>query len=231
MATSVELLWGTGDRPTRGPKPGLSLDGIVRAAIDLADSEGLAAVSMQRVAAGFGFTTMSLYRYVPGKNELIDLMVDTAIGPAPALSEIPGGWRPQLREWARLTWAAFARHPWFLAAATGRVMGPLQLGWLEAAIGALVPSGLRGQELMDAVLTVNGHLRALAPFHASGPDQIDGEGWSAAILGLITGHRDRFPALVAAIGDGAFGPPAGEGYEYGLELILDGIQSRVGGAG
>jgi AcrR family transcriptional regulator len=186
---------------------------------------------MQRVAAEFGFTTMSLYRYLPGKNELIDLMVDTAIGPPPALREIPGGWRPRLREWARLTWVSFVAHPWFLAAATGRVMGPNQLGWLEAAVGALAPSGLRGQQLMDAVLVVNGHIRSMAPFHATGPDQIDGDEWSTAILGLITGHRDRFPALIAAIGDGAFGPEDGDGYEFGLERILDGIGSFVGGAG
>src|SRR6266496_4469960 len=108
MATKVssaELLWGQRERPSRGPKPGLSLDGIVRAAIKIADAEGLDAVSMQRVAAEFGFATMSLYRYVPGKSELIDLMIDTAIGPPPDLSVIPGGWRPKLTVWARHTWA------------------------------------------------------------------------------------------------------------------------------
>ena len=73
---SVELLWGQPERPNRGPKPGLSVERIVRVAIEIADAEGLPAVSMQRVASEFGFTTMSLYRYVPGKNELIDLMIE-----------------------------------------------------------------------------------------------------------------------------------------------------------
>src|SRR5689334_22149881 len=80
-ARTADLLWGPRERPSRGPKPGLTRDGIVRAAIGVADAEGLAAVSMQRVAAEVGFTTMALYRYVPGKNELVALMVDSAVGP------------------------------------------------------------------------------------------------------------------------------------------------------
>src|SRR5438105_13318066 len=113
LTASVELLWGPGKRPSRGPKPGLSLERIVLAAIAIADAEGLSAVSMQRVAAECGFTTMSLYRYVPSKNELLDLMIDTAVGQPPKLHEIPGGWRPKLAEWAWQTWSGFHQHPWF----------------------------------------------------------------------------------------------------------------------
>lgn len=80
QAGCVEVLWGPGPRPTRGPKPALSLERIARAGIEAADSDGLAAISMQRVAERLGFTKMSLYRYVPGKAELIALMTDTAIG-------------------------------------------------------------------------------------------------------------------------------------------------------
>ncbi|MEV6522678.1 TetR/AcrR family transcriptional regulator C-terminal domain-containing protein [Longispora sp. NPDC051575] len=82
---TAELLWGPGPRPSRGPKPGLTLERIVAAAIAIADAEGLAAVSMQRVAGDLDFTKMSLYRYVPGKAELTALMVDAAMGPPPDL--------------------------------------------------------------------------------------------------------------------------------------------------
>jgi AcrR family transcriptional regulator len=228
MATkvsSVELLWGQRERPSRGPKPGLSLDGIVRAAIAIADAEGLAAVSMQRVAGEFGFTTMSLYRYVPGKSELIDLMIDTAIGSPPDLSAIPGGWRPRLAEWARQTWTFFQQHPWFLAAAMRRIMGPNQLGWLEQAVAALSGYGLVGQELLEAVLVVNGHVRSMAPFAAAQPET---DAWGEAIGALLAAHSDRFPALSAAIADGAFAPDGeDDALEFGLQRVLDGIEVLI----
>ena len=111
---SLELLWGARKRPSRGPKPGLSLDQIVRAAIELADGEGLSALSMQRVAGKLGFTTMSLYRYVPSKAELLDLMLDTVAGELPLVDDVPGGWRAKLEAAALADWALYHRHPWFL---------------------------------------------------------------------------------------------------------------------
>lgn len=229
MATkvsSVELLWGQQERPSRGPKPGLSLDGIVRAAIAIADAEGIEAVSMQRVAGQFGFTTMSLYRYVPGKAELIDLMIDTAVGPPPDLSAISGGWRPKLAEWARLTWAVFQEHPWFLGAAIQGVMGPRQLSWLEEAVAALSGNGLIGQELLEAVLVVNGHVRSMAQF--AGRSKAADEAWTASIGTALTENADRFPALTAAVADGAFAEDdESDSLEFGLERVLDGIEVLI----
>src|SRR5689334_25423292 len=76
----MQLLWGTREPPTRGPKPGLELGGIVAAAIKLADAQGLGELSMRKVAQELGVGTMSLYRYVPGKAELLDLMLDAVYG-------------------------------------------------------------------------------------------------------------------------------------------------------
>jgi len=83
--TALDLLWGTRDRPRRGPRPSLSLDRIVAEAISLADAEGLANLSMQHLAERLGCAKMALYRYVPGKSELVALMVDTALGDPPQL--------------------------------------------------------------------------------------------------------------------------------------------------
>jgi AcrR family transcriptional regulator len=219
--SSLELLWGEQEPPSRGPKPGLSLDGIVAAAIRIATTDGLGAVSMQRVASEFGFTTMSLYRYVPGKSELIDLMIDTAAGPPPDLAAIPGGWRPRLATWARLTREFFAQHQWFLPAALTRVMGPNQVGWLESAVAALAETGLTGPERVGAALVVNGHVRSMAPFNGAG-------GEFASTMGeLFARHGARFPALVAAIADGAFADSDDEDFEFGLERVLDGIEVLV----
>src|SRR5690606_22218840 len=119
---AVALLWPDQARPKRGPKPRISLDLIVDGAIELADREGLDAVSMQRIADGLGVTKMSLYRYAPGKAELLALMLDRAFGPAPELAapELAGdqlageasGWRQGLRSWALAMHAALAAHPW-----------------------------------------------------------------------------------------------------------------------
>jgi AcrR family transcriptional regulator len=226
---SMELLWGRAERPTRGPKPNLSRERIVEAAIALADAEGMGAVSMQRVAAEFGFTTMSLYRYVPGKTELLDLMIDTVVGPPPDLAAIPGGWRPKLAEWARATYAGFQAHPWFLGAAMGRLMGPNQVGWLECAVAAMADTPLRGQEMIDAVLTVNGYVRSLAPFGSpTGPvaGGLTVEDFSAGMLRLMLDNADRFPALNQAIAEGAFGADDND-IEFGLQRILDGIEAYI----
>ena len=73
------LLWGRRERPTRGPKPALDIERIVRAGVEVADAEGLEALSMRKVAGRLGVGTMSLYRYVPSKQELLDLMFDATL--------------------------------------------------------------------------------------------------------------------------------------------------------
>src|SRR4051794_8780616 len=109
---TVEFLWHGRSRPTRGPKPALTLDRITDAAIAVADAEGLATLSMQRVAAELGYTKMSLYRYLPGRAELIAAMVERGIGPPPGLTA--AGWREALTEWAEALLTRFTGHAWAL---------------------------------------------------------------------------------------------------------------------
>src|SRR2546430_15912316 len=106
QAGTVELLWGLRERPTRGPKPALSIERIAAAAVAVADVEGMAAVSMQRVASELDFTKMSLYRYVTGKDELIAAMIEAAGGGPPDPSEGPGGWGGGVGGDGRRLWAA-----------------------------------------------------------------------------------------------------------------------------
>src|SRR5580693_4325150 len=97
--TALDLLWGNRPSPRRGPKPSLSLKRIVIEAIALADAEGLASLSMQHLAERLGCAKMALYRYVPGKAELVALMVDAGLGDPP----LPPGdatWRSVLQLWA-----------------------------------------------------------------------------------------------------------------------------------
>src|ERR1700712_4171701 len=102
---TAEFLWQERARPTRGPKPALTLDQIADAAIAIADAEGLAAVSMQRGAAGPGYTKMWLYRYLPGKAELVAAMVERALGGPPTIAPADG-WRAGLTAWAEALLAA-----------------------------------------------------------------------------------------------------------------------------
>ncbi|MCA1656013.1 MAG: TetR/AcrR family transcriptional regulator, partial [Pseudonocardiaceae bacterium] len=101
---SMQLMWGDGPAPrSRGPKQGLTVDRIVRAGIEIADADGLAALSMRRVAERLGVGTMSLYTYVPAKAELVDVMYDRAVGTVDP-PEVTGGWREKLSAEAWSTW-------------------------------------------------------------------------------------------------------------------------------
>ncbi|MFF4606812.1 TetR/AcrR family transcriptional regulator [Streptomyces sp. NPDC001339] len=245
QAGSVELLWGGRGRPSRGPKPALSLERITRTAIALADAGGLGAVSMQRVAGELDFTKMSLYRYVPGKSELVALMIDAAMGAPPGAPAAPdaaghgedsGGWRGALRAWAEALADVYRRHPWLLSAAVGpRVMGPNELGWTEYAVAALAGTGLSGGEQLDAVVVVSGHIRAIAQVsvsmglgssRAKDPEQVV----SAALNELLVGRSDRFPAVAAAVASaGAEEAARNQAWEFGLERILDGLEVCMAG--
>jgi AcrR family transcriptional regulator len=227
QAGTVELLWGPRPQPTRGPKPALSIEHIAQAAIEVADAEGLAAVSMQRVAGELGFTKMALYRYVPGKAELIALMVDTAAGAPPRLDGGPGGWRTQLGQWATRLLAVLQRHPWLLDATVGpRIMGPNELGWLERAVAALDGTDLDGGERMDAVLVIIGHVRTIAQQSrtATGPPQDNSEEQLGAVIAeLLRTHGDRYPAVTAALASAVRHGSQDKALEFGLERIFDGL--------
>jgi len=226
----VKVLWSEKDHPSRGPKPTLSADRIARAAIAIADAEGLAAVSMQRIAREVHVTTMALYRYFSSKAELIDLMIDTAGGPAPDLAQVTTGWRARLEEWTRRCSSIYRDHPWFLQAATARrrITGPNELAWLDAALGVLGDAGLPARQQHAAFLVLIGHVRSNAEFKA-GKDRGPSAGqWVSVMTALLKKHRDRYPALMAAIDSGAFSQSPEDGLEFGLECILDGIESLVG---
>ncbi|MFD3472427.1 TetR/AcrR family transcriptional regulator [Streptomyces sp. NPDC058682] len=235
---AVRLLWGPPPAgPARGPKRGLTLEGIARAGIEIADAEGLSGASMQRVAAELAVTKMALYRYVPGKAELVALMVEGAM---PAAAQSPGGpWRERLEEWARGLLEGLRLHPWLLEATVGvRVMGPRELEWMERALAALDGCGLTGAEAMDAVVLLAGHVRGIAEQEraagaGSGSGSVSGAGavgegpdaQLAAVLGeVMRTHGDRFPALGAALASAAEHGGRDQALEFGLARILDGLE-------
>ncbi|MGW2250776.1 TetR/AcrR family transcriptional regulator [Kitasatospora sp. NPDC001660] len=222
---TVRLLWGPPAKPTRGPKPALSLERIAAAGIEVADAEGLGAVSMQKVAGLLDYTKMALYRYVPGKAELVALMVEFAVAEPPG-SPAGGHWRDQLTAWAAELMRSFVAHPWLLDATVGpRVMGPKELAWLERIVSALDGHGLTGAERMDAAVLLAGHVRGIAQqARAAGADGSPEARLLAALGVLVQRHADDYPALAAAMAE-----PGGRdnALDFGLARILDGLEALI----
>ncbi|MFI0422561.1 TetR/AcrR family transcriptional regulator [Spongiactinospora sp. 9N601] len=228
MDRTVALLWGVRQPPNRGPKPAFTIEDIARAAMDIADAEGFAALSMQRVAGELGFTKMALYRYVSGKAELIAVMIEEAVGDPPDLGTVPGGWRGKLEHWAHRLWATWDHHPWLPGATVGeRIMGPREIGWTESAVAALAGTGLSGGEQMDAVLLLSGHVRNTRSATLAGTQPWTTQQRLKPDLSALPGHTaDRFPALSAAIAS-ADDPAPGRSRQFGLQRLLDGLEVLI----
>ncbi|WP_020671312.1 TetR/AcrR family transcriptional regulator [Amycolatopsis nigrescens] len=214
-----DLLWELEDRQAKPVRPALTVARIADAAIELADADGMAAVSMQQVAGRLDVTKMALYRHVANKAELVAVMTESAIGAPPDLRKVPGSWRSRLQEWARQMRETWQRHPWLPEATVGqRPTGPREIGWTESAVAALDGTGLHGSERMDAVFLLSGHLRNTHSVAMAGTQP-----WTAerGLKPLVEAHADRFPALVAA---GSTAKPSEDnGWEFGLHRILDGL--------
>jgi AcrR family transcriptional regulator len=227
MSAALALLWDETEQPTRGPKPSLSPRRIADAAVDLADADGLGAVSMAKVAAVFHLSGMALYRYVPGKDELVGLMIEAILAERPDLSAAGDDWRSQVIEWARRSWAVHQAHPWLLAATAMRrqAMGPNQLGWMDAAIAALQKTGLTAAQQHQIFLLVAGLVRNLAQQQLD-YDEVHDQEWNRLNGELLDRHAHRFPALTKAIVDGAF-IPAEDPLGFGLDRLLDGVQALI----
>ena len=225
----ANITWGGKPISVRGPKPTLSTDQIARSAIRLADAEGLAAVTMQRVAREVGVTTMALYRYFPGKADLVALMIDSASHSPLRFGKPSLPWGARLKDWANRCLAIYRNHPWFLEATSARstVMGPNELSWMEAALTMLVESGLGPAERRHAFLAIIGHVRGHATFQLTGMHTRAEKEWPHELTQLLQSQAHRYPILLEAIRSGGFSREMGDAFEFGLDCILDGIRARA----
>ncbi|MQA01187.1 MAG: TetR family transcriptional regulator [Streptosporangiales bacterium] len=235
-ARSLALLWGTEERGRRGPKGRVTVAAIVRAAVDLADREGLGALSMRKIATEVGVGTMSLYTYLPGKAELLDLMLDAVYAETAKPDDPAAGWRARLEQVARENWALYRRHPWMLQVATPRpVLGPNLMAKYEHELRAVADSGLDDLE-MDAVVALVADLVQAAARRAVQAREVrartgmtDEEWWQTRAPFLDTVVRaDEYPLasrVGAAVGEahGSAGDPE-QLFEFGLRRVLDGIE-------
>jgi AcrR family transcriptional regulator len=233
IPAEVAAAWGVRERPHKGPKPALSLARIVDAAVHIADTEGLDAVSMGRVAAELGAAPMSLYRHVSNKEELLRLMVDAAWGDSPGPLAPGETWRDGLSRWAWAMWAGAMRHSWVVRIPiSGLPVMPREIAWFEDALACMAGTGLAEARKASVIMLLSGYVRnvattaadIMAAVLASGLDMNE---WMASYPRQLRQLADprRFPALTAFIDSGVFDaadPPEDE-FVFGLDRILDGI--------
>ncbi len=237
IPASVAAAWGVRERPHKGPKAALSLPRIVAAAVRVADTEGLGAVSMGRVAAELGTAPMSLYRHVSAKEELLRLMVDAAWDDSPAPLAPGESWRAGLSRWAWAMRASGRRHSWLVRIPiSGLPIMPREIAWFENALACMDGTGLTEARKASVVMLLAGYVRNLvtteadieAAIRASGLEPAE---WMASYPRMLRQLTDpqRFPALTAFIAAGVFDTADGPDDEFifGLDRILDGIEVLV----
>ncbi len=215
--------------PTRGPKPSVSRDRIARTAVRLADKDGLAAVTMQRIAREVGLTTMALYRYFPSKAEVVALMIDSVADSSLHFGKPSLPWNIRLKNWAECCLTIYRDHRWFLEATTARQspMGSNELAWMEAALTMLAESGLESKKRHQAFFTIVGHVRGHATFEPRGGSSAAGKEWRRELARTLQQEANRYPTLMEVLRSGAFSESIREAFDFGLDCILDGIRAQV----
>ncbi len=238
LPPGLDVLWGRRGRGQRGPKPALSIDAIVAAAIRVADAEGLDAVSMARVAQEVGFTTMSLYRYVTNKDELLQLMWNASAQGAEELVLEGKGWRQRLRAWAIVQRDMIDRHPWITQLPMAAPpLAPNSLTFVERGLETLDDTAISDADKLRVIGLISSytlsearmaHDAARAAAHAPA----DVTAWSFETLLRELVDEQHYPRLHRIAWSAEIGPaPSGfdesEEFGFGLDRILDGVQALV----
>ena len=238
LPASIEAAWGVRRRPSKGPRPALSLERIVAAAVRVAATHGHQAVSMSRVAADLGVSTMSLYRYVAAKDELLALMADLTFEAPPARRRPEESWRDGLARWAWAELGVYRRNPWVLRIPiSGPPVTPNAMAWLERGLDCLGDTGLEEGEKLSVMLVLTGFVRGqamlqadIAAAQAAGAAPPGQEVMSSygRLMARLT-DPERFPALHAVLAAGVFDEPdeGDDEFAFGLERVLDGIETLI----
>jgi AcrR family transcriptional regulator len=232
---TLQLLWGRKERGQRGPKPGLTVEKIVAAAITLADEEGLEQLSMRKVAEKLGTGAMSLYRYVPSKAELLDLMLDTIHGEDPHADE-DGPWRPRLQAAAYRSRALILRHPWMLGISLGQrpPLGPNILTGYDRVLKILANTGLTPAEQVATAELVNNYVSGatrtgVESERMARESGVSDDQWWEERESFWEDYfdPDRFPFISIVYAKGGYDEPRVDHFDFGLQRILDGIEAML----
>jgi AcrR family transcriptional regulator len=225
------VLWDRLDRRRRGPQASLTYEHIARAAIDIADVEGIEGVSMRKVAARLGSGTMSLYRYVSTKEELIDLMVDDVCGELIPPTEPSGDWRRELLAAARRSRSVALRHPWVIAFLLARpALGPNALRLTERAMASVDGLGLDIDAMLDMTSTIQAFVIGVVQAELAEQEARRRTGLAEAEWRMMrapylqrvleTGDRSYLHRIIAEAEDF---PDRDEVFERRLHIVIEGL--------
>ncbi|MBA0049911.1 TetR/AcrR family transcriptional regulator [Streptomyces sp. AJS327] len=258
LPPGVEAAWGLRERPGKGPARGVDLPRVVHAAVEIAAEEGLSAVSMSRVASEVGVSTMALYRYVSGKDELLILMEDAAFDASPPGPPPGEGWREGLSQWARAYRKVLWRHKWIMRIPVSTPpVSPTGVAWMEHGLRYLRRTGLGGEEQLATLMLLSGFVRSHVSLAADmeaatgggreRQEQAEAHYWE--LLARLT-RGGHYPAITALLESGLAVRPTPDGeaaaptetdraagdagveeefdpsFDFGLAIILDGIEAR-----
>lgn len=233
LPPNLVVLYEPRDGQRRGPRPAMSLAAVIEAGVAIADAEGLAGVSMAKVAERLGYTTMSLYRYVRNKDELLLLMANSANAEPPP-APIPGSWRDGLESWAAAIFGLYRRHRWLLQVPiSGPPAGPAQLMWMEAGLANLAELDLHDGIKLQIIQLLHGYARGEAQL-SNDLDSLDPAANTAQRYGQIlraVTTPETHPALGRLLASGVLDAPTEYDEEmdlgFGLRTILDGVARLV----
>jgi AcrR family transcriptional regulator len=237
MSSSRGVIWERPERAGRGPAPSLSREEITTAAVRLADTQGIEAVSMRALAVELGVGAASLYRYVARKDELIDLMVDAVMGNDLEF-EVRRDWREDMRSIARGLRAMTLRHPWMAIQGAGpRNFGPNTVRRYEQVLSAIDGLGLEIDEMLVMIETLDAFVRGrtledLSEQEAVRRSGLDQDQWMQTQVPYISSliESGRYPLLTRVVLDARTPHDPGRlehGFELGLERVLDGLATML----
>ena len=227
LQRTLDLMWGTATAPSRGPRPGLTIERIVDVAIGVADTEGLPAVSMRRIASDLSIGAMGLYRYVPGKSELIDLMLDAVQRNIPNAYPLGDDWRSRLRVVTQNLIEHYRSHRWLLQVSQARpLMGPESIRTYDDTLRCIDGIGLNDHEMAWTVAMLDSVARGASQWiveykEAAEQTGISDEEWWATQMpyiekALTDGEHTTMARVIA-------NDPYEDDTDYVIDRALDGI--------
>ena len=232
----LELLWEPAPAmPSRGPKPKIGLPVVIATGVSVADADGLAQLSMRKVATRLGVGAMSLYTYVPGRDELLELMVnlvhaELVLPPA----DLP--WRTSVEQQVGERWRMYERHPWLLDLNMARMpIGPHVLDADEALYAAVFRAGLRGSDVVSTTNLIIWQLLGAARSQIVESDEARRTGTSAeaywdsraSFWHTYFDYR-RYPTMATVWEAGGFDDDQAYAFDRMLSRLLDGLEASLG---
>jgi AcrR family transcriptional regulator len=202
---------------------GLNAYKIIQAAAEIADRDGLGAVTIRSIAKHTGFSTMAVYRHVESRDELMLLLLETTLGPAPVFaSDI---WQDNVRSWATKLLERYAAHPWTLELPiAGIPTMPNHISWVEQILRILAPTGLSLQARLDTALLIDGHVRQFANIFTPNNvkvTRLQNLPWLQEVA------ADAAPTLMLALQQGVMKGQKGPDFNVGMDTIIKGIEANL----